>query len=56
MEDDNYQFAMLGNCRYIKTKIDLKNNQNVRKVIESKFNDPNKYLEVDKEIIIGKNL
>jgi hypothetical protein len=52
MED--YKYKIFGNTRYIKTKIDLNSNENARKVIESKFNDPNRYLEVDNKIIIGK--
>jgi hypothetical protein len=54
MEDNHYKYPMFNNTRYIKTKIDLKSNENVRKVIESKFSDPNKYLEVDNKVIIGK--
>jgi hypothetical protein len=51
MED--YKYSMFGNTKYIKTKIDLKSNDNARKQIESKFNDPSRYLELDNKIIIG---
>jgi hypothetical protein len=50
---DDYKYNIFGNTRYIKTKIDLKSNENAKKIIESKFNDPNRYLEIDNKIIIG---
>jgi hypothetical protein len=51
--EDNYKLEMFGNTKYIKTKIDLTSNESARKVIESKFNDPNRYLELDNKVIIG---
>ncbi len=39
--------------QYIKSKIDLKKNEDFRKAIDDNFNNPEKYLQFDENVIIG---
>jgi hypothetical protein len=41
--------------KFIKSKIDINNNDYIRETIEKKFSDPNKYFDLDEKVIIGKS-
>jgi hypothetical protein len=63
MEDDFKIFeynskpkSMARNQKLLKSKIDLNKFDNEREIIDKKFSDPNKYLELDDKVIIGNIL
>jgi hypothetical protein len=40
--------------KFVKSRIDLNNNDHYREIIDQKFTDPNHYFDNDDKIIIGK--
>jgi hypothetical protein len=58
MEDDymypNGNYSRRTKLRFIKSKVDLNNNEPIREAIDKKFSDPGKYFDIDDKVIIGK--